>query len=480
MSFSTGRGLRFAAIAGLLALAAFAPATAHAGVGFGPKQFIDHGLAGGEPLVFADSKHGTLIYTSHEGTTHLYRNGFTTTVPDWFTQYRNQVNEWYSEDDGKTWKRVDWNGTGFFQNPAQNSGFSDPDLTQDDGGRVYNTGINLATDAIFSTNDGGRTWDLGTIQCHQGDRPWLAGGKPDEVFMATNATQGGHIIMQSTDGGNSCGAQYSSPGGNGKLYYLREGDGVLVEPTSSLALNVWHRGDAAFTHQTAVPEKPAGGMTAHWSALAVDANNTIYEVWDDNPRARSGFSCGDTAVGNANPGAPLPNHVKYAYTTDLGKTWSKPVTLAAPDQARAFWPWAVAGDAGKLSVTWYQSDSLVDLDCQASSIRVWESTIQSADTATPQVDTTVVSSKPIHSGGVCQGGTTCLATGQDRRLGDFFTNSIDQNGCVMIATGDTTTVDPVFATPQPYSLPVIFRQNAGPPLKGSGDCSDPAGIVPSG
>ena len=36
---------------------------------------MNRDLAGGEPLVFADTAHHTLIYTSHEGTTHLYRRG---------------------------------------------------------------------------------------------------------------------------------------------------------------------------------------------------------------------------------------------------------------------------------------------------------------------------------------------------------------------------------------------------------------------
>jgi len=36
---------------------------------------------------------------------------------------------------------VNLDGTGFEANPATNSGFSDPDLTQDDGGRVYNTAL---------------------------------------------------------------------------------------------------------------------------------------------------------------------------------------------------------------------------------------------------------------------------------------------------------------------------------------------------
>jgi len=42
----------------------------------------------------------------------------------------------------------------------------------------------------------------------------------------------------------------------------------------------------------------------------------------------------------------------------------------------------------------------------------------------------------VHIGWVCQGGTLCVVTGQDRRLGDYFTNALDRRGCVLIATGD--------------------------------------------
>ena len=45
------------------------------GVSFAPPAYVDQQLAGGEPEVFADTVHGTLIYTAHEGTTHLYRDG---------------------------------------------------------------------------------------------------------------------------------------------------------------------------------------------------------------------------------------------------------------------------------------------------------------------------------------------------------------------------------------------------------------------
>src|SRR5213593_1431201 len=64
---------------------------------FTPPIYVDQQLAGGEPEVFADTLHGTLVYTSHEGTTHLYRDGVV--MSPWgdfnfVSNYCNQVNVW--------------------------------------------------------------------------------------------------------------------------------------------------------------------------------------------------------------------------------------------------------------------------------------------------------------------------------------------------------------------------------------------------
>src|SRR3712207_1615366 len=193
-------------------------------------QYVDQQLGGGEPLVFADPIHNTLVYSSHEGTTHIYRAGLASQTTFTFAGgYRNQVNIWTSKDNGRSWQHVNA-FAGFHQDPSQNSGFSDPDLSQDDGGRIYNTGINLASDALFSSNDGGVTWDRGTAQCHPGDRPWVVGGRKDEVFFATNTLE--DVISQrvfvSTDGGRTCSEEGipvfdedQTYVGTGKMYYDR-------------------------------------------------------------------------------------------------------------------------------------------------------------------------------------------------------------------------------------------------------------------
>jgi hypothetical protein len=67
-----------------------------------------------------------------------------------------------------------------------------------------------------------------------------------------------------------------------------------------------------------------------------------------------------------------------------------------------------------------------------------------------------------------------VATGEDRRLGDFFTNSVGLDGCVQIASGDITYKDPTSGGELPTSRPIFLRQDAGPRLRGSGDCSGAA------
>src|SRR3954467_2642382 len=120
-----GRGLAALGVAVIVLMGL--PAIAAAKPGYGPKQFVDRQLAGGEPLVMYDPVHKSYIYTAHEGTTHLYKPGLNSPF-EFVPNYRNQVNIWFSKD-AKSWTRDNFAGTGFDTPPQQNQGFSDPDLT---------------------------------------------------------------------------------------------------------------------------------------------------------------------------------------------------------------------------------------------------------------------------------------------------------------------------------------------------------------
>ncbi len=454
---------------------------------FAPPVYVDQQLAGGEPEVFADTLHGRLIYSAHEGTTHLYRDGIVNSPWGDFSfvsNYCNQVNVWTSPDSGVNWYRDRYLGSTCPTSPAINTGFSDPDLTQDAGGRVYDTGIDLVNDALFSSIDGGQTWDKGNADCHDGDRPWLAGGKADQVFMGTDTLEGsgsGHQVFVSNDGGQTCSATGIDDNGSladggswtafGKLYYDRL-NGSVVEPA------IFEHGDGSFG--VGISTMPSGGssftphegfrgtsMYAHWPAIAIDGAGTVYVVWDTNDR-----QAGTSGGCNGDP-TPAPNSIEMISTKDLGKTWTAPATLAHPG-TRVLWPWIAAGDAGKVSVVWYQTeqqDGMPDLDCQTGHIHVMEASLTSAASRKPVGATVDAAGRVVHIGWVCQGGTTCVATGQDRRLGDYFTNTLTSDGCVLIATGDTRLTDPTTGGPLPTARPLFIRQTGGPRLIGRGSCT---------
>ena len=365
-------------LAALLVLLVFAALPGGSAAGpsvpaFAPPVYVDQQLAGGEPEIFADALHGRLIYSSHEGTTHLYRDGIVNSPWGDFSfvfNYCNQVNVWTSSDGGVNWFRDRYLGSACPANPSIDNGFSDPDLTQDAGGRVYDTGINLVNDSLFSSVDGGQTWDKGNADCHDGDRPWLAGGKANQVFMGTDTLEGsgsGHQVFVSNDGGQTCSGTGIDDNGSladggswtafGKLYYSRL-KSTVVEPA------IFQHGDGSFG--VGISTMPNGGssftphegfrgtsMYAHWPAIAIDAAGTVYVVWDTNDRQAG------TSGGCNGDATPAPNSIEMISTKDLGKTWSAPATVAHPG-TRVFWPWIAAGDPGKVSVVWYQTVILMN------------------------------------------------------------------------------------------------------------------------
>jgi hypothetical protein len=439
---------------------------------FSTPQYVDPIRAGGEPVMLSTGSHGTLVYSSHQGLTHLYRGGIGSLgTAQFLTTDRSEVFVWTSSDGGKTWQfdnADDIGATCTVTVPCV--GFSDPDLTRDSAGRAYSTGIDLANDALFSSSDGGKTWNKGTANCHDGDRPWLAGGQVNQVFMATDTVEGvlSHQVFVSSDGGATCSlagvpdTDGSTFSGDGKIQFDRT-NGNLVEPAvffhANGNVNAVGVSVAASYGQAFVPRKAASTkLFAHWPSLAIDSGGNYYLVWDTDERAADGGGCNGT-------GTALPNSVQLAISSDHGASW-KQFTVARPGNVRVLWPWVVAGDSGKASVVWYQRSNVLDPDCSAGSTYVYEAQIFGLGTS---IRASNASGRSIHEGSICQAGTDCVANGKDRRLGDFFTNAVDLRGCVIIATGDTELTDPL-GNQLPTARPLFMRQLSGARLIGSGSC----------
>ena len=487
-----------------------APGHATTAVGFTAPSFVDMVRAGGEPLIMHSTRFGTLIYSSHEGTTHLDRAGAPSGSASQFLCpglttadcYKNHVWIWTSDDQGATWT--------LREEGPQYTGFSDPDLTEDAGGSVYDTGIDLANDSVFSSPDGGKTWPNGTTNCHEGDRPWLAGGVAGEVFMTTDTEEGGHTLYHSSNSANSCDSTGIEDFGKmpDGLSWSGFGKGVydpvdksFIEPAQFTKNGVVKVGisrlpDAAHAFnggsETFQPIEVADtpGVFSPFGApqvISMDSAQNLYFAWDTDDRDSNGQGgCGAIPNTSQPPGSgaptPLPNRIMLAigkYVSPGKWSFLPPISLAHQGNARVLWPWSVAGSPGNLSVVWYQMDRMVDPDCDQYNgaavpdvnTFIYEAHITNAlDPATRQITVTNASHRAIHQGGICDSGTFCVASGQDRRLGDYFTNSVDANGCVVIASGDTTVLDPTTGQPRITSLPIFIRQNSGPSLTGR-DCA---------
>lgn len=484
--------------------------------------YVSTTLGGGEPFVIYS--HGTkdLVYSGHEGTTHIDKNYVATpgsscdikTATGFMCSYDNQVNIWYSTDGGKTWTKS-------AGNPAY-TGFSDPSLTEDLGNNIYDTGIDLANDAVYASPDGGVTWAAGTPQCHDGDRPWLAGGKAGEVFMSTDSEEGpgdGHEIFHGTLAGGTLtcsanGISDSNAGsggddfsGQGQIYYDRHtgdliegtgwsdgGFGIGVLPNASNA-DFSGAGTTPFRDSEGVKCTGAGSYPKFCTELgplapeiAIDAGNVTYVVWATDPRPGTGtYGCSQTTPNAIGGPTPAANQVVMVSTSDEGKTWSKPVVVANPGTT-VLWPWITAGAKGDISVVWYQGDQVTDPDCDSAALApggrptnwtIREATIMNAGGAHyPASSVNVLANFNdgnhangiFHVGGVCESGTTCAATGQDRRLGDYFTNALDQNGCVMIASADTMLNDATTGAEYSTGRPLYIHQISGPSLTTGKSC----------
>ncbi|MDQ6848200.1 MAG: hypothetical protein M3019_11585, partial [Candidatus Dormibacteraeota bacterium] len=222
-------------------------------------------------------------------------------------------------------------------------------------------------------------------------------------------------------------------------------------------------GATTFDKQYEVPQNT--GIFAHWPSIALDSNDIVYLTWDTTTTDNSGNYVNSIELSTLDLKSATP-------------AFSTPITIAHPGTT-VLWPWvAVSSDpagAGNAAVVWYQYARATNPDSGTGNVSVMERTVFGANTATPALQTAIDAvGTPIHSGGICQGGTLCVATGQDRRLGDFFTDAVDQNGCVLIPTGETSLTDPAAAT----SRPLYIQQTSGTSLTGQTCAIPTSGAFP--
>ena len=432
--------------------------------------YVDQARAGGEPIITRHPE-GHLLWGSHAGTTHFY----TPTAADdgtaaFVENYEGQT-YYYVSEDGESWDFVPRTPVSAVEPvlgiPA--TGFSDPEFAIEQDGTVYVSEINLANIAVSKSEDGGRTYELvNAFAFTSSDRQWMAADRDGELYMTANGFGGGafpgepagnlgHFMAKSTDGGLTWGgASTTNPGGIGDIQIDHE-RGILYELTEEAGTLSMARfanireetTDFTVENLEIVSDLGLSGVQRLIDpTFDLDDEGNLYVTWSDNGSGAR------------------PEGIYYASSTDQGDTWSDPVRVD-PDPFDDVWPWITVGAPGQVAITWLQSDQATDAilageaggeDAQWNVMIAHTSSGLGCDGGdVPGFTVTQASSEPIHTGTICQHGTTCQADLTDRRLGDYFSIEVDAAGALNVAVSDTRQGGAV-------ALPLHIRQTAGPTL----------------
>lgn len=436
--------------------AASCPSVKPKPLSFGKPKYIDKTRAGGEPVSIT-AQDGSIIVSAHAGTTHIYKAPDAAPgAGDFAVGYTNQTLNWRSDDGGKTWKYVGLAGTELGPHSPTSTGFSDPDLTMDEAGKIYNVEIDLANVAVFSSPDDGQSWPFANPIAASGDRPWVTAAQKDEVFLYVNLPK---QLWRSTDGG---------------LTYSLVGQLNDVAPDSKLAVD---------------PLNPKKGLLGPLGEGGVAISADEGKTWKSYPAKlgkstqffgtlgvdRAGWVYVANAGGYQGSADTTPDgEVTFNYFNRQTKKWApQPVEIPTP-KGDSLWPWIIAGDNGRAAVVWYQT-----LNGNQEKFYIFAAYTTNAHGSyvtcsdgkkrfvPPQFSVTNASGRPIHSGRICLSGTACNGNTNfeagDRRLGDFFTVNFDHKGNIYIASGDTMLKNPV-GGPKPVGNPIFIKQSGGSPL----------------
>lgn len=320
------------------------------------------------------------------------------------------------------------------------------------------------------SDDEGETWTHNPVGCGQPpivDHPTLftgpprqaqTSGYPNVVYLCSNQsfTLVADVCTTSTDGGatwapvttafEACpehSTGHGTTGPEGRAYLAKNGCGPPIVAISEDDGQSW----TTHTISQDVPVRP----DAHDVEVAVDAAGTVYALWmseDDLPY--------------------------LSFSTDHARTWSEPVMVGVPGIRTAVFPTISAGDAGKVTLAYYGTNSDMDQEDMDASV-TWHAYLATLPNATAPEP--VVATAPLNppEDPVARG--PCDDVNRCSDVGDFIDVVIDPGGRPWVAFVDVchdacTAED---GTDRPEGAVGTLLQ--GFPLQGSGPTLSPLGDV---
>jgi hypothetical protein len=346
--------------------------------------------------------------------------------------------------------------------PDAPPGGGDTDVVADDQGFAYFSDLEALTNVgVAVSNDHGGTWRKSAISNPEvvEDRQWMAVDNGSTGSASDNTV---FLTLRQVPAGSSI---YSTPGSTGAsdpaggLVYIPASGTPLPISTGSpcgqlkfdpvkrnlylpcgqpdhITIAVAHVAPGQRTnlvfHAVNTPQSPAGDDQSEiFPWLTTDPAGNIYVIWI------AGGSGGN-------------NQVYYTASTNEGKSWTTPIQVNSPPSNTNTFPEATAPAVGRLVVSWLGQSSTVDSDAmpswfndkQGATRYPWfgyVAVITGANALAPTIAQQPFTSKPMHYGQVCNAGTTCIASGGDRTMADYFDVNFDKSGSLRFVYNDTTT-----------------------------------------
>ncbi len=327
-------------------------------------------------------------------------------------------NLWISKDYGATWEPHPYGRN------ALGSGDSYTAIAKD--GTIYYTDLYLWSSTIDTSKDGGETWirnPLATVT-RVGDRQWLRmgptvgalpGSQSETLYMIYNDIPQGLVIQRSrwTNKGivwvmGNHRLPVSTNAGSRDYFAVDQTDGTIY-----------------------LPNKDGGGIAMYVSTDGADSFQR-YQVLTTNEDIQNIFIAADVDNGgNVYLTWSNQEHVFLGTSTDKGATWK--VTQVTNTNGTRVLPWLVAGDPGRVALTWYDTPDTKGTSDEKEYAN-WSTngaiSINGLDDDIKFIHTTILDY--AHTGSISTGGTSGTA---DRDLGDFFTCDVDEFGRVIVTFG---------------------------------------------
>ena len=378
---------------------------------------------------------------------------------------------WRSDDGGKTFTFLgSYDGT---------LGGGDSDVVAAPNGTLFASGLYAACIAVASSTDRGDSWVSNPAACTDGggfaDRQWNDVDGNDAVWTGYGTLSQGLVMQKSV--------ATSPTVVNGPATVVNGGDyqwpGVVdVNPVNGNAVMAWNTsGSSTVADQIQINGvKRAGGLIFPSTKRVATAAGDTFDSFVSIDHGKDGTLY---AAWSERRPALKETWTMLAASRDGGTTWSPPTQVDATPRTTVF-PWVTAGDAGRVAVTYYGTDSTGPsaeaLDDKDADWHVWSAFSTNFGATFAEHRTT---QSALHRGSVCTSGLSCPTGTRD--LLDFFETDLDGQGCLLTVYADNSR-DVVTAdgsrTADEVTRIAVIRQTGGEGLRADRSCT-PAALATS-